>query len=779
MKDNVTQNIRTYCVHCRSLCGVIVTVENGRLTKIAADFEHPNGGITCPKGRAVPELVYNKQRLRYPLMRTRPKGSPDPGWKRVSWNEALEYIANKVTEITENYGPEALVISHSASGGSPSRDYRVWVRRLANVLNTPNLLSTSYICNWHRDKGTKLTFGVELPQPDFQSTQCVLLWGFNPARTMPTFYKALKEAVKRGAKLIVVDPYNNEVAKLADYWLQVFPGSDEALVLSLIHTVITEHLYDLEFVLNWTNAPFLVWEDSVELVKGAEFNWPDKSAYVYWDKDSNMPQVVPNEIKSRTFSPVLDGTWSIDINGKLRKCSTVWHLLKKQVSRFTPEVVESIVRVSPKEIRDVAFSMAKNRPLSVYTYNGIEQHTNATSINRAICILYALFGDFDKVGGNIILPEVPVNSLEGKEYISNSQKKKRIGSEKRPLGPAAGKSVSACDFYQAVLNSDPYPVKGMLSFGGNILLANSESLTGVDALKRLDLYVVSDLFMTPSANYADVVLPAASVWEGWGLRTSFIRAPASTNNYVQLRSKIIDPLYECKPDEEIIFELAKHLGFEKHFWNGNLEEAYNYCLEPAGLNVSTLRKNLGGIGVTQTQTYEKYKQKGFKTPSGLVEIFSEQLRMHDYPPMPVFNGLDIDKDVASEFPLILTNSKSRYYCHSQHRAVPSLRKRIPEPVLHIHPLTAKQFDIRDSENIFLETPEGKIRVKAAVAMVIPEGVVSMQHGWWQSCDELNLPGYNPFSQAGSNVNLIISSKKRDPVSGSVPHKSYPCRLVKE
>ncbi len=778
-KDGFSQ-FKSYCVHCRSLCAVVVTVENGRLTKVSPDNAHPNGRCICPKGRAVPELVYSPQRLRSPLRRTNPKDSSDPGWKQVSWKEALEFASGRIAEIREKCGDEAVVLSRGTPGGSPARDYRPWVHRLANVLNTPNVVTTGHICNWHREQGSKLTFGTGFPQPDLQNANCIVIWGFNPARTWATFDRALRQAVRRGAKLIVVDPFKNEVARRADCWVPLRPGSDGALALSLIYIFIHERLFDRNFVLNWTNAPFLVWEDTGDLVKGADLNCSAVGTGVIWDTVSNKPLSL-SEQNPGAFLPALDGTWEISVNNERRRCSTVWHLLKKLVSGYAPEAVEDISRVSAEKIRRMAYLMAENHPVSFYTYNGLEQHAGATNTNRAICILYALSGDFDKIGGNVILPEIPINSLEGKEYLSSSQAQKRLGLQERPLGPPVGKNVTAYDFYHAILKSEPYLVRGLLSFGGNILLANGETLTGVKALQRLDFYLQTELFMTPSALFADIVLPAATVWEGWGVRTSFIRSPASVSNRVQLRPQVIEPLYESRPDEKIICELAEVLGIGEYFWNGDLEKAYNYMLEPTGLTVSALRENPGGVTISQVQAYQKFRQGGFKTPSGRVEIFSTQLREHNYPALPVYNDplAYFSQEIRQEYPLILTNAKSRFYCHSQQRAIPSLRQRLPEPFLQVHPLTAKKADIENHEWIYLETTEGKIQVKAQLTPDIPEGVVCMQHGWWQSCTELSLEGYDPFSENGSNINLVISNSCRDPVSGSVPHKCYPCRLRKK
>src|SRR5437870_1923619 len=157
--------MHTYCAMCISRCGVLATVEDGRLTKVTADPEHPNGCI-CVKGTAAPEIVYAPDRLQYPMVRTRPKGDPDPGWTRISWDEAL-------------------VLPVATPAGTASQDFLFWVLRLANAFGSPNVVANTHICQWHRDTGSKYTYGVGMPPPDYEHARCILLWGFNPQATWP------------------------------------------------------------------------------------------------------------------------------------------------------------------------------------------------------------------------------------------------------------------------------------------------------------------------------------------------------------------------------------------------------------------------------------------------------------------------------------------------------------------------------------------------------------------------------------------------------------------
>src|SRR6516165_706100 len=286
-----TEEIHTYCPMCVAQCGVVAVVEDGRFTKVRPDSEHPNGGI-CIKGYAAPEIVYSPDRLLYPMKRTRPKGDPDPGWVRISWEEALDTVVSRFSEISQKYGTEAVVFGRSTPAGSAASDFEPWLIRLANAFGSPNVLTTTHICTWNVLFGSKLTFGTPLPPPDYENTHCILLWGANPLATFPTSAQRISRARARGAKLIVIDPRQHRLAREADYWLRVRPGTDAALALGMTHVLIEENLYDVAFVRTWTNGPFLVRDDTQQLLRARDLS-PSAAAngFVVWDMVSGAPVV--------------------------------------------------------------------------------------------------------------------------------------------------------------------------------------------------------------------------------------------------------------------------------------------------------------------------------------------------------------------------------------------------------------------------------------------------------------------------------------------------------
>ncbi len=195
------QQMHTYCAMCVSRCGVLATVEDGRLTKVTVDPEHPNGCI-CVKGTAAPEIVYSPDRLQYPMIRTHPKGERDPGWARISWNEAMALTASRLGEIKVRYGPEAVVFGCATTAGTSAMDFFPWVHRLANAFGSPNFLVANHLCAWHRSGSVQYTYGVSMPQPDYEHTRCLLLWGYNPQASQPADAMRVSRAKANGATLI-------------------------------------------------------------------------------------------------------------------------------------------------------------------------------------------------------------------------------------------------------------------------------------------------------------------------------------------------------------------------------------------------------------------------------------------------------------------------------------------------------------------------------------------------------------------------------------------------
>ena len=794
-KQRSTQRIKGYCSQCSCWCPTLSYVRDGTFIKVESDKEHPLTVPLCPKGLAGPELVYNKQRLQYPMRRTRPKGSLDPGWERITWNEALDTIATKLKEIKTKFGPEAVAFTRSGPAGSPMAELWPWIHRLADAFGSPNFLGTTHICQWHRDHCSAYTYGKPgiagaAGRAEFERAGCILIWGNNTHASRSSFIPFIERGLAQGARLIVIDPMKTKIAGMADLWLQVCPGTDGVLALSMINVIIEDNLYDYGFVRDWTSAPFLVRSDTGNLLKGSDLTDDgDASSYVVLDSISTNPETyLPG--KPLSDKPALDTSHTVKLaNGEHVECKTVFQLLREAASEYLPSRAEALTGVPKDKIRDAARMFATSKPACWYPWLGIEQSINASQTNRAICILYALTGDYDKPGGNVLLPRLARNSIEGREFLSPEVESKRLGFKERPLGPAGitARNIQAYDLYDAILTGNPYPVKALVGFGGNLITSNPSPIIGREAISQLDFFVQAELFLTPTAELADIVLPAASSWESWHIGVNF--APLGEKAYIQLRPAVVPPQHESWPDLKIMFELAKKLNLGDKFWDGDIEAAFDYQFAPSHITVGQLRKNPGGFAIQLSMEYQKYNNKdstgnlsGFPTSSKRVELYSQLFKDHGYAPLPTWKEPITSRlartNLADKYPLILTGTKVVEYCHSQHRALPSLRTRVPHPFLDINPPRAKELGLRDGDWIILETPHSSITLQAKLTQGTPYNVVSTQNGWWQGCPELNLPGYDPYSPEGANVNLLYVSEEKDPISGSVPIKGYPCNIKK-
>jgi anaerobic selenocysteine-containing dehydrogenase len=326
----------------------------------------------------------------------------------------------------------------------------------------------------------------------------------------------------------------------------------------------------------------------------------------------------------------------------------------------------------------------------------------------------------------------------------------------------------------------------VIGFGANMLLAHADGRRGRKALKALGFYAHADLFMNPTAELADVVLPAASAFEREGLKLGFEVSPEA-QSLIQLRPAVVSPPGEARADTHIIFDLAGRLGLAAQFWNGDVDAAYRHQLAPTGISLEQLRAAPGGVRVPLQTRHAKHAEldakgarRGFATPSRKVELYSQTFLDRGYAPLPDFTEPPIGPvarpDLAARFPLILTCAKPSVFCESQHRGLSSLRKRAPHPEVELHPAAAQARGIASGDWVSIETPEASVRVRARLNADLDPRVVVGEHGWWQGAAALGGSGYDPFESTGANFNLLIGTAVRDPVSGTPSLRSYLCEI---
>ena len=715
-------------VDAHSQCMMRVRVEGDRVTEITGNPDDPESkGELTIRGRHMLDFLYAPDRLKYPMKRAGKRG--EGKWERISWDEALETIANRFFDIKKEYGAEAIDFHH---GHYHSGDILgSYLPRLANLIGTPNVTNVSHVCHMPRCfLQYKYDLGLVVP-PDVPHTNCIVLWGGNPRNTNKPLEIAIDEAIERGAKLIVIDPREISYAEDADIHARLRPGTDCALALGMLSVIIREGLYDRDFVEKWT---------------------------------------------------------------------TGFERLEKHIEDYTPERVEEITWVPAETIREMARMYATTKPACISPRNVLDQHTNASSAIRAIDILMAITGNLDIKGGNII--SIPI--LTGLEDMKLYEKlppealDKKIGIDKSLYSRISNvwPSAHTPSLWDAIIDGEPYPVKAMFVMAANPLLTCANSNVVEKALKKLDFLVVTDIFMTPTAELADIVLPASTFLEKTRFVTYDTHADHGWNSpsRIALSPKVIEPLWESWSDWKIICELGKKMGYGEYFPWKDKEEAIDQELSLLGVTCKDLRANPEGIVITAPpilykefegffgaimlgilkmtmfrnypNIYRKYRGflKGFLTPSKKVELYSEQLEELGYDPLPVYREpaeSPVSRpDLAKKYPLILiAGSKLKMYTHSMMRNIPKLREMFPENLLEINPDTAARYGIKDGKVARVESPRGEIECKAKVTEGIDPRVVHLYHGFEKG-----------------NCNVLTDHKDYDPITGSTGLKSLLCRV---
>lgn len=692
--------VKTTCRACgHGGCGVLVHVKDSKVIKVEGDPSSPvSKGYICAKSLASIELVYHPDRLKYPLKRVGDKGGGK--WRRISWDEALNTIAGKLSEIKEKYGAESVVIAQGTG-----RDYTHFLYRFANLFGTPNILTAGHMCYVSRVGACLITCG-NLPVCDYDGNpKCIVVWGNNIVNSNPDEYKApaFLSALSKGAKLIVVDPRRTSLAKRADLWLQLRPGTDTALALSMINVIIEEDLYDEEFVKNYTFG---------------------------FDR------------------------------------------LRERARQYPPEKVAEITWVPAEKIREAARLYATTKPACIQWGVAIEQTLNCTANNRALVCLMAITGNLDVPGGNVFFVPPPIMGFSEfalHRKLPPEQLKKMLGGEEYKLAAR----VRLCTPYvvwRAILKGEPYPVKAILIFGSNPVITRANAREVYEALRKVEFMVVADLFMTPTAELADIVLPVASWLEHNNIADYWKR-----HGYVFARQKVIEPIGECWSDHKIFNELGKKLGYKEYFWE-DVDESLNYILKPAGITWEQFKE----VGYLKgPMEYRKYEKRGFGTPTGKVELYSTTLEKWGYDPLPDYREVPespiSNPELAKEYPYILiTGARIPYFFHSEHRMISALRKLHPDPLVEIHPETAKALGVKEGDWVWIETPRGRIRQRVKVAEDIHPRVVHAEHGWW--FPEIKDPSHGWDS---SNINILTENKPPlDPCMGSTNLRVLLCKVYK-
>ncbi len=706
--------VRSICQGCHCQCGVMVHLEDGRVTRVTGDPQHPmNRGFICVKGRAQPELLYHPDRLKNPIRRTGERG--EGRWQRVSWDDALDDISERLKGVKEKYGSESMAV---ITGTGP-RTGNNMARLFTLLLGTPNRISVdNHICFAPSVVAEMSTYGEVTTMmevgPDYQHAGCIMAWGANPLASHPPRGEEIVQAKrKRGAKLIVVDPRRTTLASLADLWLQVRPGTDVALALGMLNVIIEEELYDKEFVNNWCHG---------------------------------------------------------------------FEELRGHVKNYPPEKAAEITWLSADSIKTAARLYATTRPAVLHHRIGVEHNINSTQTNRAFAILIALTGNLDVKGGNLcqLLPEGFVHVCQ-QFTVARAIREKRLGGKEFPItaGPDVQEGfVHSALAVEAMLNGKPYPIKALYCTAGNPVVNVQNSKKVWKALKNLELLVVADFFMTPTAELADYVLPAST----WLEKDDMGDFPnLMYTNYIAAGQKAVEPLYECWDDRKILIELAKRTTWSDGVslpWH-DVDELNDAAVKAMGI---TFRDLLNRGYIVEPMQYKKYMKRGFRTPTGKVELYSTNFKKHGYDPLPTYKEPPESPvstpELVTEYPLILiSGGRNVAYFNTEGHQIRHLRSLAPDPVIEVHPDTARESGIGEGEWVWIETPQVKgerVKLRVKLTTDIHPKVVHAAYAWW--FPEKPPPEHGCFD---SNINVVLTGDPpREPICGSVRTRGTLCKIYK-
>jgi anaerobic selenocysteine-containing dehydrogenase len=809
------KKVRTICFDCHSKCGVILTVEDGKIKRVEGDPNHPiSEGILCVKAFSAKEINEHPDRLKYPMKRIGKRG--EGKWERITWAEALDIIEAKIRQTIADNGSEAVILSQGTGRGSNH-----FLDRLNNTWNGGGKVWITHVCLLPNLAQTHVTYG-RMFHPheacDYRNTGAIVTWGTNPIRSRQYSGLRILDAKRNGARLVTVDPVFRDIAAKSELWVPIRPGTDGVLAMGITNLVFqnNHHLKAHELLTTWTNAPFLVVEDDQMMLRENQVNGATDPAadehYVVWDSNSNGPAFWFPETKSfniENVKPALEGTYDlVCADGNTYQFKTALQCYKDQVSVWTPEKVSEITWVPVEKILkmyDIISNPTDGKPTILTAYLGAcMMTTNALQNGRAITILQLLLNPPLDDKGGIYFNTFWEFMLDPKiTAYDRVPEKMRIGYQKYPMYTQVyGKGNIPGELWKAIITNegDPAVPRVLLSVANDPLGSFEDTIKVREALlsDNLELNVNMDYFMTPGAELADIVLPAAH----WSERTGVFDEELYPDPCPFIIPQIaVDPPGEAQDDWYFQRELGKRFNPELWPWNSSEEMQLWRLKEFHGIDVSyeeaakqgyytiyggknriTKQHEKGVIHYPTPDGIGRDVKVEFQTPTRRIEIYSEQMPSYGYSsPLPSysepFESPISTPDLYKEYNLVLTTGGRDYpFYHSAWTNIAKQRIIEPWPYIELNYEDAKERQISEGEWLWVESPRGKIRAKARVSKGVQKGAVSMPRpNYKHDCKELNLPG---FDWDGANPNILIPSHGADVGFGCAPMRSSLCKVTK-
>jgi thiosulfate reductase/polysulfide reductase chain A len=777
--------IPSCCNMCGGQSGIMVHVVNGIVEKIEPNHWNPNnysnistdffdgyteefgckeGGVICPKGNAGIMQLYDPDRIKKPLKRTNPDKSvgADPKWQELEWDQALDEIAGKLKALRDaGEAHKLLWISEDHSFTHIQDDF-------CKLFGTPNYSNHSNLCDVARKASFRTVIADDRPLADFIQSKYIMLWGWNPTSAIKWVYlpRILTRAIENGARLVVIDPYLSDTAAKAQEWVPIRPGTDGAMALAMGHVIIRDQLYDADFVQNWT------------------VGFDEYAAYVA-DK--------------------------------------------------TPEWAEAITTVPARTIERLALEVATTKPACIDVWSGPGQHSNGVQGGRAIAVLAALVGGYDRPGTMMLPDKRGEKHIEVKpdETAAVTFAQPRFDElSKYPLGHKSG--VYCQLFENLAEGKGPYQPKMLICVFQNPMMSMPGNQTVAKGLANLETLVVVDTMLSETAMLADYVLPGTVFLERYDLNSHWL-----TWSALGLRQPVVKPLFGQLAEYETVAALGRRLDLrdasgKQFFLTGPLSGApiddltawYEDYLSnelkqgAPGITLAELKALPGAVWVdTKGTTYEKFAAplapeklatawfdgdpaaegtaiyskpkaeggtrigtvirgqavRGFFTKSGKVEFVASSLADktdalgNPVDPLPVYTPRDWQP--SEEFPLYLINWKEASHTHTRTQNNAWLLDIKPENPLVIHPDTATRYGVEDGDDVWVESPHGRVRARVKTSRRMHPEVVGLQHGFGHTA-------LGRKARGRGTTDSPLRPTKADPLSGQGLHKEACVRLIK-
>lgn len=721
---------------CHGGCGAKVYVKDGKVVRVEGDENHPyNQGRACPPLLAMTQYLYHSDRIKYPLKRAGNRG--EGKWERISWDEAYDTIEKKLREIRDKYSAESVIF-----GQGTGRDIGGPISFLAYAYGSPNWVClglSGQCCYTPRQASMYVTQHdycvVDASQflenryndPQWTPPKLILVWAMDPYHNCSDafFGHWIVDCMKRGSKIITIDPRAIWIAGRSEMHLQLRPGTDGALALGMLNVIINEDLYDKEFVDKWTFG-------FDELKKRVQQYPPEKVAEITWLPKEQIIEA------ARMFALNKPAAihWGIPID-----CQAEGVVVGQAINHLWAITGNT----------DIPGGMVIARPshgVTSYPYTQEE-----------------------------------MESLYGKDLFKKLTER-RIGAQRYPLVRNFRAWAQPDILLEQIESGYPYPVKAAWIQTNNVLACmGGDPRRHYSALKKLDFIVVVDLFLTPTAQaFADIFLPAATFTEKESLRTwwaplSVIVPSVSVEECksdweinLELARRLSTQPLPYKTVKELIDSRLKPVGksFDELAAKGSWE------MPPDGPTKPYYRHERGLLRADN--------KPGFRTPTGKVELWSKFLEECGLDPLPYYEEPP-ESPVSTptlweEYPLILsTGARTSVSFHSEHRQIPWLREIEPSPWVEIHPQTAKELNISNGEWVYVENQRGRIKVKAKVTPKILPRVVMVGHAWWLPETDGKSPHLYGIWEHNVN-NLVPMGTQGRAGFGGGNYKTMLCRVTK-